>query len=64
MMKKLLVAAALLGLGAGCVVEAGHIHSADCGHFQHRGGWHYSPGHIHRDGCGHLLRGGVWVGID
>lgn len=42
-------------------IEAGHQHSARCGHVRDGGRWLYIRGHVHKRGCGHVHRGGVWV---
>lgn len=72
---KMLITAAVLGLG-GCIVhghghlyprvsvEAGHVHSYSCGHYHYGGHWYHHAGHVHGDGCGHLYRGGMWISID
>ena len=43
------------------VVAKGHVHSARCGHYRHRGHWYHLRGHVHGPRCGHHLVGGVWV---
>ncbi len=43
------------------VIEKGHVHGKDCGHYFHRGRWYYVPGHVHGPGCGHAFIGGRWV---
>ncbi|MEW6302638.1 MAG: hypothetical protein AB1705_04150 [Verrucomicrobiota bacterium] len=42
-------------------IEAGHVHTAHCGHYHYRGRWHHAHGHVHGPGCGHVVRGGIWV---
>jgi len=77
MMRILLAAAVLVGVGSGCVVhgrgghhrvygpsiqiEAGHVHSDHCGHYSHGSSWYVKHDHRHGPGCGHAHRGGVWV---
>lgn len=46
------------------VIEPGHVHSADCGHYYYRGQWYHSPGHHHGAGCGHAYRDGLWIVVD
>jgi hypothetical protein len=50
--------------GPPVVIAAGHVHSAHCGHYYHRGNWHHHHGHVHAAGCGHLFRGGIWIIAD
>ncbi len=42
------------------VVERGHAHSHDCGHYFHEGKWHHWHGHVHAAGCGHHHVNGRW----
>jgi hypothetical protein len=73
-MKILLILAVAMGsvLLPGCVFRgrngdtvavfpAGHVHSADCGHYRQRDTWHHSDNHRHCDGCGHSYVNGVWI---
>jgi hypothetical protein len=46
------------------VVPGGHVHSANCGHYHHRGRWYYWKGHVHGAGCGHAFKGGIWIIAD
>ena len=48
-------------IGPPVVVARGHVHSAQCGHYRHRGHWYRAEHHHHGPGCGHRLRGGVWI---
>jgi hypothetical protein len=48
-------------LGPPVIVAHGHVHSAHCGHYKHRGRWYHASHHHHGPGCGHTLRGGVWM---
>lgn len=43
------------------VIQAGHQHSAHCGHFHHKDRWFHANGHKHGPNCGHHVRGGIWV---
>ena len=43
------------------VVANGHLHTAGCGHYRHRGHWYHVRGHAHGARCGHVFTGGVWV---
>ncbi len=43
------------------VVAKGHVHSARCGHYRHRGHWYHLRGHAHGPRCGHALVSGVWI---
>lgn len=43
------------------VIDAGHAHSAHCGHYRHGKRWFYIKGHVHGARCGHHLAGGVWL---
>jgi len=47
--------------GVRVVVAQGHVHSARCGHYRHRGHWYHLRGHAHGPRCGHAVVGGVWV---
>jgi hypothetical protein len=46
------------------VVERGHVHTAHCGHYWHRGSWYHAAAHVHGDGCGHVHREGRWIIVD
>lgn len=78
-MMKLIVAVFFLAALAGChihshhgtwhgddyvVIESGHVHSVDCGHYYHHGRWYHRPGHHHGPGCGHVHRDGIWIVIE
>jgi hypothetical protein len=39
-------------------------HSDTCGHYRHKGTWHYSEGHRHGPNCGHHYDAGVWIVLD
>lgn len=52
------------GGGMAVVIPHGHVHSAHCGHYFHKGKWYHWHGHRHGPGCGHILRGGVWIIVD
>ncbi len=43
------------------IIERGHVHGADCGHYWHNGQWYHHAGHVHAVGCGHHHHEGVWV---
>lgn len=43
------------------VVQRGHVHTAQCGHYNDRGGWYVVPDHLHQAGCGHVYRNGMWI---
>lgn len=43
------------------VIEAGHVHTARCGHYRHGKRWYYVKGHKHGPRCGHHFVGGFWI---
>lgn len=43
------------------VIEAGHVHNAQCGHYRHGKRWYFVKGHAHGPRCGHHFVGGVWI---
>lgn len=76
-MKMLLILALVMASAAisGCIVHARHdgaasaspaacSHSDTCGHYSHKGNWHYSEGHRHGPNCGHSFNGGIWIVVD
>jgi len=47
--------------GPTVAIRVGHVHSDDCGHYQHRSNWHHARDHRHGNNCGHVARGGIWI---
>lgn len=43
------------------IIPRGHVHSHDCGHYQHHGRWLFLRGHVHGHNCGHHHVNGVWI---
>ncbi len=43
------------------VIQHGHIHDAQCGHYWHNGRWYVMHEHHHGHGCGHHFHEGAWV---
>ncbi len=43
------------------VIETGHAHSDDCGHYRKGKHWHFKKGHKHGHRCGHHFVGGFWI---
>jgi hypothetical protein len=46
--------------GERVLIQPGHLHSAECGHYHHNGSWYFLPEHFHREGCGHHYYAGEW----